>query len=115
MREAIRTTVRLLRTDAYRPLFRRLTELTDAILNDDTALDEWMLRHLGTAIHLCGSAKFGAADDPAAVVDQYGRVHGVTGLRVADTSILPTTPTRGPAATAVLIGELIAGFIRRGD
>jgi choline dehydrogenase len=115
MREAIRTTVRLLRTDAYRPLFRRLTELTDAVLDDDTALDEWMLLHLGTAIHLCGSAKFGAADDPAAVVDQYGRVHGVTGLRVADTSILPTTPTRGPAATAVLIGELIAGFIRRGD
>jgi choline dehydrogenase-like flavoprotein len=47
-------------------------------------------------------------------VDQYGRVHGVTGLRVADTSILPTTPTRGPAATAVLIGELVADFMRTG-
>ncbi len=115
MREVIRTTVRLLRTDAYRPLFRRLTELTDAILGDDDALDDWMLRHLGTAIHLCGSAKFGSVDDPAAVVDQYGRVHGVVGLRVADTSILPTAPTRGPAATAVLIGELIATFMRRGD
>ena len=115
MREVIRTTVRLLRTEAYRPLFARLTELTDAILGDDTALDDWMLRHLGTAIHLCGSAKFGSAEDPATVVDQYGRVHGVRGLRVADTSILPTTPTRGPAATAVLIGELIASFIRRGD
>jgi choline dehydrogenase len=115
MREVIRTTVRLLRTEAYRPLFARLTELTDAILGDDTALDDWMLRHLGTAIHLCGSAKFGSAEDPATVVDQYGRVHGVQGLRVADTSILPTTPTRGPAATAVLIGELIASFIRRGD
>ncbi|MET4782190.1 GMC family oxidoreductase N-terminal domain-containing protein [Glaciihabitans sp. UYNi722] len=115
MGEVIRTTVRILRTDAYRSLFRRLTELTDAILDDDTALDDWMLRHLGTAIHLCGSAKFGRAADPAAVVDQYGRVHGVQGLRVADTSILPTTPTRGPAATAVLIGELIASFIRRGD
>ena len=115
MREAIRTTVRLLRTEAYRPLFRRLTELSDAILVDDDALDRWMLRHLGTAIHLCGSAKFGPLDDPTAVVDQYGRVHGVAGLRVADTSILPTVPTRGPAATAVLVGELIASFMRRGD
>ena len=35
-------------------------------------------------------------------------VHGVRGLRVADTSILPTAPLRGPAATAVLIGEVIA-------
>ena len=74
-----------------------------------------MRRHLGTAIHLCGSAKLGPAGDPASVVDQYGRVHGIEGLRVADTSILPTTPTRGPAATAVLVGELIAGFMRRGD
>jgi choline dehydrogenase len=115
LREAIRTAVRLLRTDAFAPLFRRLTELSDPVLEDDDALDAWMLAHLGTAIHLCGSAPFGAVDDPGAVVDQYGRVHGVQGLRVADTSILPTTPTRGPAATAVLIGELIASFIRRGD
>ncbi|WP_239451893.1 hypothetical protein [Frondihabitans sp. PAMC 28766] len=34
---------------------------------------------------------------------------------MADTSILPTTPSRGPAATAVLIGELVAAFIARGD
>ncbi|MBK4348554.1 GMC family oxidoreductase N-terminal domain-containing protein [Lacisediminihabitans changchengi] len=115
MREAVRTTVALLRSRAYRQLFRRLTELTDVVLEDDAALDSWMLGHLGTAIHLCGSAPFGAATDPAAVVDQFGRVHGVPGLRVADTSILPITPTRGPAATAVLVGELISGFIRRGD
>ncbi len=115
MREAVRTTVRLVRSEPYRPLFKRLTELTDAILSDDSVLDEWMRGHLGTAIHLCGSAKFGAVGDPGSVVDQYGRVHGVQGLRVADTSILPTTPTRGPAATAVMIGELIASFIRRGS
>ncbi|BDZ52119.1 hypothetical protein GCM10025867_43600 [Frondihabitans sucicola] len=115
MREAVRTTVALLRTEAYKHLFRRLTELTDEILDDDELLDTWMLGHLGTAIHLCGSASLGPASDPGAVVDQYGRVHGVTGLRVADTSILPTTPSRGPAATAVLIGELVAAFIRRGD
>ncbi|MHB1330114.1 MAG: mycofactocin dehydrogenase MftG [Gemmatimonadales bacterium] len=115
MREAVRTAVRLLRSGSFRPLFKRLTELTDPILDDDALLDGWMRHHLGTAIHLCGSAKFGSADDPASVVDQYGRVHGIGGLRVADTSILPTTPTRGPAATAVLVGELVASFIRRGD
>ncbi len=39
----------------------------------------------------------------------------VSGLRVADTSILPTVPSRGPAATAVLIGERIAHFIEHGS
>lgn len=113
MREVVRTAVRLLRSAAFAHLFDRLTELDDATLTDDGALDAWMLSRLGTAIHLCGSARLGPADDPDAVVDQYGRVHGVEGLRVADTSILPTTPLRGPAATAVLVGELVAGFMRR--
>jgi choline dehydrogenase-like flavoprotein len=114
MREVVRVTVRLLRSQAYKHLFRRLTELNDTVIDDDDSLDRWMLSHLGTAIHLCGSAKLGPTSDVGAVVDQYGRVHGVSGLRVADTSILPTTPTRGPAATAVLIGELVANFIRTG-
>ena len=114
MRQAIRTTVRILRSKAFASVSRRLTEIDDRTLADDALLDRWMLTHLGTAIHLCGSCSFGAADDAAAVVDQYGRVRGVDGLRIADTSILPTTPTRGPAATAILIGELVADFIERG-
>lgn len=115
MRIGVRTAVALLRSRAFTELFDRLTELTDAVLDDDTALDDWMLSHLHTAIHMCGTARMGSASDPGAVVDQFGRVRGVTGLRVADTSILPTAPSRGPAATAILIGELVSRFIRRGD
>jgi choline dehydrogenase-like flavoprotein len=115
MRLGVRTAVALLRSRAFADLFERLTELDDTVLDDDAALDAWMLAHLGTAIHLCGSAPMGPATDPYAVVDGSGRVHGVAGLRIADTSLLPDAPSRGPAATAVLIGELIARFIRRGD
>ena len=114
MREVVRTAVRILKSNAFKPLFKRLSELNEEILNDDALLNRWMRNHLGTAIHLSGSAKFGHPDDPNTVVDQYGRVHGVEGLRIADTSILPTTPVRGPAATAMLIGELVSDFIRRG-
>lgn len=115
MRVGVRTAVALLRTRAFAELFERLTELEDDTLDDDAALDAWMLAHLGTAIHLCGSAPMGPASDPNSVVDGFGRVHGVAGLRIADTSILPDAPSRGPAATAVLIGELVARFMRRGD
>jgi len=115
MREGVRTAVALLRSPAYSALFVRLTELDDPTLDDDDRLDRWMLAHLGTALHLCGSARFGPEEDPGAVVDQYGRVRGIEGLRIADTSILPTAPSRGPAATAVLISELMARFIARGD
>jgi choline dehydrogenase len=115
LRVGVRTAVALLRSRAFVGLFERLTELDDATLDDDAALDRWMLAHLGTAIHLCGSAPMGPAADPNAVTDGFGRVHGLERLRIADTSMLPDAPSRGPAATAVLIGELVARFIRRGD
>jgi choline dehydrogenase-like flavoprotein len=50
--------------------------------------------------------------DPGATVDQRLRVRGVAGLRVVDTSVLPRAPSRGPAATAVMLGERAAELMR---
>jgi predicted dehydrogenase (TIGR03970 family) len=75
-----------------------------------TDLGEWIGDNITTAVHLCSSAPMGPDSDPTAVVDQYCRVRGVEGLRVVDTSVLPTAPSRGPAATAVLIGERASAF-----
>jgi choline dehydrogenase-like flavoprotein len=75
------------------------------VLGNDRALDEWIAAHLTTAVHLCGSAAMGR------VVDAELRVHGVNGLHVADTSVLPLVPRRGPAATAVAIGEKAAALL----
>ncbi len=38
-------------------------------------------------------------------MDTALRVHGLTGPRVADLSVLPTAPRRGTAATACAVGE----------
>jgi choline dehydrogenase len=73
-------------------------------------LPAWITDNITTAVHLCSSARMGPDADPTAVVDQYCRVRGVEGLRVVDTSVLPTAPSRGPAATAVLIGERASAF-----
>jgi choline dehydrogenase-like flavoprotein len=77
-------------------------------LADDTALDRWIAARLGTAVHLCASAPMGPDTDPRAVVDQDGRVRGVEGLRVADTSILPDAPSRPPNAVAIMLAEHLA-------
>jgi choline dehydrogenase-like flavoprotein len=114
MREVIRTGARILQTQAMKPWFKRFAEINQQTLDDDQALNEWMRSHLATAIHACGTCKMGPSPADGAVVDQYGRVHGVTGLRVADTSIFPRAPSRGPAASAIMAGERIADFIRTG-
>ena len=57
------------------------------------------------APHSVGTARMGPANDPGAVVDQHGRVHGARGLRVADASIMPTIPSANTHLSCVMIGE----------
>jgi choline dehydrogenase len=109
MRENIRTAEQLLQSSTFRKV-TRITSPGDDVMRTDRELDAWIMKNVSTSFHTAGSAKMGQSYDPSAVVDQYGRVHGVEGLRVADLSICPTNVRRGPAATAVLIGERIAGF-----
>jgi choline dehydrogenase-like flavoprotein len=102
LRHALRTGADLLRAG-----LGARTDPAGDVLGNDRALDEWIAAHLTTAVHLCGSAAMGR------VVDAELRVFGVDGLRVADTSVLPTVPRRGPAATAVAIGEKAAALLAR--
>jgi choline dehydrogenase-like flavoprotein len=106
LRHAVRTGAELLRAG----LGTRLDPPGD-VLGSDRALDGWIAAHLTTAQHLCGTAPIGPDDDPYAVVDPALRVHGLTGLRVADLSALPTAPRRGTAATACAIGDAAAEFL----
>ncbi len=100
LRHAVRTAAELMRAG----LGTRTAPDGD-VLGNDRSLDGWIAANLTTSVHLCGSAAIGP------VVDAELRVHGVTGLRVVDTSVLPTAPRRGPAATAVVIGEKAAELI----
>ncbi|TCK27325.1 mycofactocin dehydrogenase MftG [Pseudonocardia endophytica] len=81
-----------------------------SVLGNDVRLDGWIRDALTTSVHLSGSAAMGTGPD--AVVDADLRVHGISGLRVADTSVLPSVPRRGPAATAIMLGERAADLIR---
>ncbi|MBE1536650.1 mycofactocin dehydrogenase MftG [Actinomadura algeriensis] len=106
MREAVRATVALIGAAAFAEVCAGPVEPVP--VDDDRVLDAWIRARLGTSQHTCGTVPMGP------VVDALGRVHGVRGLRVADTSILPDAPLRGPAATAVLIGEFAAAAVHRG-
>ncbi|MGV4892039.1 GMC oxidoreductase [Streptomyces viridosporus] len=112
-REGVRVTAAPLEDPPCAGPTRGLLGPGPELLDEDRPLDRWSHEHLGTAQHTCGTVPRGPVDGPEhAAVDQFGRVHGVRGPRVADTSVPPDTPHRGPAATAVLTGELIAGAIR---
>ncbi len=62
-----------------------------------------------TYFHPCGTCKMGT--DRWAVVDPELRVYGVTGLRVADASVMPQVTTGNTNAPCVLIGEKAAEMV----
>ncbi|MCB0187741.1 MAG: mycofactocin system GMC family oxidoreductase MftG, partial [Caldilineaceae bacterium] len=74
-----------------------------------------ILRTATTSHHSSSTCKMGPAGDPLAVVDQYGNVHGLEGIRVADASIMPNCIRANTNVTTMVIGERIADFIRHGD
>jgi choline dehydrogenase len=72
-------------------------------------LVDYMRRTVITYHHPVGTCKMGV--DPDAVVDPELRVHGISGLRVADASIMPDITSGNTAAPAMMIGERAADLI----
>ena len=79
----------------------------------DEHLEAYIRGNLATTYHPAGTCKMGLSSDPMAVVDERLLVHGVTGLRVADASIMPNLIGGNTAAPATMIGERAADFILR--
>ncbi|MGN8554098.1 UNVERIFIED_CONTAM: GMC family oxidoreductase N-terminal domain-containing protein [Microbacterium sp. SLM126] len=67
-------------------------------------------RYSHTLYHPVGTARMGT--DAASPVDPELRVRGVSGLRVADASVMPTVIRGHTNAPAIVIGEVAADLIR---
>jgi choline dehydrogenase-like flavoprotein len=114
MREAVRIAVDVFDQPDFADLVAERIEPLDSDLESDDALDEWLDREVSTGQHLAGTCKMGPSSDPMAVVDQFGRVHGLEGLRVADASVMPNVVRANTNVTTMMTGERVADFIRSG-
>jgi choline dehydrogenase len=75
--------------------------------------DEALRRYADTAMesyhHYVGSCRMGT--DARSVVDLALRVHGISGLRIADASVMPSIPSGNTNATVYAIAERAATLI----
>ena len=114
MREMIRLADKLVQHPAFAPIVERRLEPTDEEMASDAGLDAFMLREITTGHHSSGTCKMGPASDPMAVVDQYGKVHGIANLRVVDASIMPDCIRANTNVTTMMIAERVADFVKDG-
>ena len=114
MRDAVRLSCRIFENDEFKDIVDERIEPTEQELASDAALDEYIARDVTTGHHISGTCKMGPDSDPNAVVDQYGKVHGLDRIRIADASIMPDVIRANTNVTTMMIGERIANFILNG-
>jgi choline dehydrogenase len=114
LRDGVRLCLNLARSDDLAPLIGERLGPTDADLASDDALDHWLLREATTFSHIAGTCKMGPASAPMSVVDQYGKVYGLDGLRIVDASIMPDLVRAPINPTVIMMGERLAALIQQG-
>jgi choline dehydrogenase len=81
----------------------------------EAASDADLLDHArrtgNTTYHVMGTCRMGPEERSDCVVDHQLRLHGVAGLRIADTSVMPAMPAANTNASALVIGERVADFV----
>ena len=88
--------------------------LPGASIQSDDDLDTWMRQSALSLFHPVGTCAMGLKQDPNAVVDAECRVHGLTGLRVIDGSVIPEIIGGNTYAPILMIAEKMADAVRAG-
>jgi choline dehydrogenase len=111
MRACVRLTREIFSQRAFEPYRgREIKPGADCV--SDEGLDAFVRDHVESAYHPSGTCKMGSPADSLAVVDPQTRVIGVEGLRVVDSSIMPSITNGNLNAPTIMIGEKAADMIR---
>jgi choline dehydrogenase len=110
MRACVRLTREIFQQPAFAP-FRGREIQPGADCETDDQIDAFIADHVESALHPSCTCKMGNPDDPMAVVDPELRVIGVEGLRIVDSSVMPSITTGNLNAPTIMIGEKGADHI----
>ena len=110
MRACVRLTREIFQQDAFAPWRGREIQPGAEVVSDE-AIDAFIAQKVESAYHPSCTCKIGALDDPMAVVDSELRVIGIDGLRVVDSSVMPSVTTGNLNAPSIMIGEKGADHI----
>ena len=107
--EGLKMAREILRQPALRP-FLIAERMPGPQAVTDEELAEYVFKSCKTDHHPTGACKMGT--DRMAVVGPDLRVHGLDGLRVCDSSVMPRVPSSNTNAPTIMVGEKAADLVR---
>jgi choline dehydrogenase len=110
MRACVRLTREIFAQPAFDPYRGREIQPGPEVQSDE-AIDAFVRAKVESAYHPSCSCKMGAPADPLAVVDPETRVYGLEGLRIVDSSIMPSVTTGNLNAPTIMLAEKAADHI----
>lgn len=102
--------VKISRQIGINPFFESVKQrelLPGESVEDNSELITAILEQTEVYQHPTSTVPMGLENDPEAVVDGWGKVFGITGLRVVDASIMPFIVSAPPNVTTVMMAEHI--------
>lgn len=108
--EGVKLTREIIRSSSFSDLYERELDPGEKI-DDPVRLEEWIRQRVSTAYHTSCTCRMGPKNSTGSVVDTELKVKGVSGLRIADTSILPNIISANTNATAMMLGERAADLV----
>ncbi|SNT20896.1 GMC family oxidoreductase [Antarctobacter heliothermus] len=90
----------------------RKTQFPDDGVKTQADYEAYARQYGRTSYHPTCTCKMGADNDPMAVVDPQLRVRGIDGLRICDSSVMPSLVGSNTNAPTIMIGEKAADLVR---
>lgn len=104
--------LKLTREIALQPAFSKVIE-REVLPGPEAVTDRELMDYIRStgqsSWHPIGTCKMGS--DPMAVVDHELKVHGIVGLRVADSSVFPHHMSANTNAPSIMVGERCADLV----
>jgi choline dehydrogenase len=110
MRACVRLTREIFAQQAF-DRYRGREIQPGAAVQTDEQIDAFIRDKVESAYHPSCSCKMGAGDDSLAVVDPELKVRGIEGLRIVDSSIMPSVTTGNLNAPTIMLAEKAADHI----
>ncbi|MDF2618151.1 MAG: choline dehydrogenase [Xanthobacteraceae bacterium] len=110
MRACVRLTREIFAQKAFDP-YRGREIQPGADVTSDEAIDDFVREKTESAYHPSCTCRMGSPSDPHAVLDPQMRVIGVEGLRVVDSSAMPSITNANLNAPTIMMAEKAADHI----